>query len=88
MWESHCVQSRFLQELNIFTCQTESWGEADGYYCGGSDTTLDVYQNSLYSFVRLHMPTPYNIRTLRVETGQFYSLVILLKCSTSVKSTF
>lgn len=65
MWECHCVQSMFLQELNIFTCQAESWGMQMGYDCGGSDTTLEVHQNSLHSFVRIHVPIPYSIRTLR-----------------------
>lgn len=65
MWECHCIQSRFLQELKIFTCQTESWGMQMGGYCRGCATTLDAHRNSLYSFVRIHVPMSEDVSTLR-----------------------
>lgn len=79
VWECHCIQSRFFQELELFTCQTESWGMQKGCCCGGSSRALDIHQNLLYSFTKICMPTPYKIRTLGVETGGFHPLVSLLK---------
>lgn len=49
------------------------------YDCGGPGTILYVHQNSLYSFVKTHVPRPCNIRALRVETAGSHTLLSLWK---------
>lgn len=64
--------------------QTESWG-CRGSYCGESGTTLDVHQNVLSKFVKIHVTRCKKSQLSGVDICGFHSSVSLLKCSTSLK---
>lgn len=55
VWECYCTLLCVVTRIKKYLLAKLSPGDAEGSYCGESGTTLDVHQNVLSKFVKIHV---------------------------------